>query len=331
MKQIAVIGGGSWGTALALLLTNNGNSVKLWSINPEVVENINVNKENSGYLPGFSFNGNITATLSMAEAVEGAEVVVMAVPSEGVRQVAGDLAKVITGRPLIVNASKGLESDTGLRLTQVIAQELPGIGDSCVALSGPNLAIEIARQVPSATVVASCDEDRAREAQQLFVAHHLRVYRSSDVAGVELGGALKNVYAIGAGISDGLGYGDNTKAVLLTRGLAEMVRLGEAMGAQPKTFMGLAGIGDLIATSASKLSRNLRVGYALGQGKTLAEAAEEVKQVSEGVPTCKAAYTLAESLGVYVPIMEQLYKVMFDGKSPRTAVADLMMRESKEE
>jgi len=329
--RVAVLSAGSWGTALGLLLVDNGNSVCLWSAEPDVVDDLRRNRQNSRYLPGYRFAGEVAATGSMAEAVEGAEAVVLAVPSGVVRLVAGELAKVLAGRPLLVNAGKGLESDTGLRMSQVLAEALQDAGEGCVALSGPNLAVELARQAPTATVVASADEARAVAAQRLLSCSYLRVYWSSDVAGVELGGALKNVLAIGAGICDGLGYGDNTKAALVTRGLVEMMRLGEALGAQRRTFMGLAGVGDLMATCASRLSRNLRVGMALGRGMTLAEAVAEVEQVAEGVPTCNAARNLAVSLGIEAPITEQLHRVLFEGKPAKAAVADLMLREPKEE
>ncbi len=195
----------------------------------------------------------------------------------------------------------------------------------------PNLAVEVARQIPTGTVAASADESLAIAAQGILSSPYFRVYRSSDIVGVELGGALKNVLAIGAGISDGLGYGDNTKAVLVTRGLVEVIRLGEALGAQPRTFMGLSGVGDLMATCASRLSRNLRVGMALGQGMSPAQALDEVKQVAEGVPTAKAAYNLAAAHGIYAPITEQIYKVLFEGRSCRDSVTDLMQRETKQE
>ncbi|MBI2844218.1 MAG: NAD(P)-dependent glycerol-3-phosphate dehydrogenase [Armatimonadetes bacterium] len=329
--QITVLGAGSWGTALALLLTNKGHSVSIWSPETDVVAEITSSRTNYKYLPGHVFSGEIAATESMPEAVAGAEMIIMAVPSSAVREVARKLSEACSNIPPLVNAGKGLESSTGMRLSQVISEEIPGAGQECVVMSGPNLAVEVARQVPTATVVASIDQERAARAQDVFSCRYLRVYRSSDVAGVELAGALKNVLAIGAGISDGMGYGDNTKATLVTRGLVEMMRLGEALGAQPKTFMGLAGIGDLITTCSSRLSRNLRFGIALGQGKSLNEAMAEVRQVVEGVPACKAAYSLASSIGICAPITEQLYKVLFEGKPPREAVADLMLREPKEE
>lgn len=329
--RTAVLGAGSWGTALGLLLADKGHDVSLWSNEPDVVEDIKANNQNSKYLPGCSFSGNVTATDSIAEAVEGAKVVISAVPSGVVREVVGRLVDVMMHDPLFVNAGKGLEGDTGLRISQVIAEVLPHTAKGCVCLSGPNLAVELARKVPTATVVASADPERALRAQSLFSSPYLRVYRSSDVAGVELCGALKNVLAIGAGICDGLGYGDNTKAAFVTRGLAEMIRLGEALGAQQRTFMGLAGVGDVMATCASRLSRNLRVGIAIGSGMTTEAALAEVKQTAEGVPTCRAAYALASSLGVYAPITEQIYGILFEGKPPLDAVTDLMLREPKEE
>lgn len=331
MKQIAVLGAGSWGTSLALLLTNKGHSVRLWSNEPEVVADVNTSRENTKYLPGIPFSGDVAATESMAEAVRGVEAILMVVPSNAVREVATELSGVIDGNPLLINAGKGLESNTGLRMSQVIAESIPGKYDDLVVLSGPNLAVEIARQIPTATVVASVNEDRAMQAQELINCHHLRAYRSTDVAGVEVCGSLKNVLAIGAGICDGLGYGDNTKAAFVTRGLTEMMRLGEALGAKQKTFMGLAGVGDVMATCASKLSRNLRVGMAIGRGLTLEQALAEVKQVAEGVPTCKAAYGLAASLNISAPITEQLHEILFNGKSPRSSVTDLMLREPKAE
>lgn len=329
--QVTVFGGGSWGTALALLLTNKGHAVRLWSNEPDVVRDIQTKRENSKYLPGHPFTGIIAATESMAEAVDGTAAIVIAVPSGAVREVAGELSGYLAKDLLIINAGKGLESDTGLRMSEVIGEALPVAAHGCVALSGPNLAVELARQVPTATVVASSDPNRALAAQDLLTAPYLRVYRSSDVAGVELCGALKNVLAVGAGICDGLGYGDNTKAAFVTRGLAEMMRLGEALGAQQRTFMGLAGVGDVMATCASRLSRNLRVGIAIGKGMTLEQALTEVKQVAEGVPTCRAAYSLASTHGIYAPITEQVHKILFDGRSPSQAVADLMLREPKEE
>ncbi len=331
MTQIAVLGAGSWGTALSRLLVDNNHSVRIWTPEADVVEDINTNGENSKYLPGYPYSASLLATTSLEEATRDAEAVLMVVPSSALREVSTELGRVMPSIPLLINAGKGLEMNTGLRLSQVLSETLPEAAPGAVTLSGPNLAVEVARKLPTATVAASADESRARLTQEIFSSRCLRVYRSSDVAGVELCGSLKNVLAIGAGISDGMGFGDNTKSALVTRGLVEMMRLGTALGAQQKTFTGLAGIGDLIATCSSRLSRNLRVGHALGRGLSVDQALAEVKQVAEGVPTCKAAYNLAESLGVNAPIIEQLYRVLFEGKDPTQAVTDLMLREPKEE
>lgn len=331
MSQIAVLGAGSWGTALARLLVDNNHSVRIWTIEKDVAADISSNRVNSKYLPGFEFSRETLATDDMDAVVSGADAVLMVVPSGVVRDVAGKLARAMPKIPLLIIASKGLEMDTGLRLSQVLSQVLPEVAPRAVSLSGPNLAVELAKQLPTATVAASLDESNARAAQTLLSCYCLRVYRSSDVAGVELCGALKNVLAIGAGVSEGMGFGDNTKAALVTRGLVEMMRLGTALGAQQKTFTGLAGIGDLLATCSSHLSRNLRLGLLLGRGMNLEQALKEVKQVAEGVPTCKAAYNLAQTHGISVPITEELCKVLFEGKSPKDAVTDLMLREPKEE
>ena len=322
----------NWATALTLLLARKGIPVRMWSCERQQLEQLSALRENRDFLPGHLLPDTVSITGDMAEAVAGAEAVVLAVPSSAVREVGEQLARACVGLPLIINAGKGLESDTGLRLSEVLAQVLPrSLSERIVALSGPNLAVELANEVPTATVVASSNEELSIAAQELFRSRSFRVYRNSDIVGVELGGALKNVIALGAGISDGLGYGDNTKATLITRGLAEMVRLGTALGAQAQTFQGLSGVGDLMATCASKLSRNLRVGMSLGRGETLEAALREVGQVAEGIPTCRAAYDLSRKHGIYAPITEQIFHVCFESKSAIHAVIDLMLGESKRE
>ena len=329
--DVAVLGSGSWGTALAVLLAKKGCSVNLWGI-PEESEAIARDRENARYLPGVRLPDTIHPTSDIDEALAGRDAVVLAIPSTGVRKVARLLEGKLSPDALLVNAGKGLESDTGLRGSQVIREELGDeIGRGCVALSGPNLAVELANDVPTATVVACPDPDRAAAAQELFWAPSLRVYRNPDVIGVELGGALKNVLAIGAGVSDGLGYGDNTKATLVTRGLMEMIRLGSALGADARTFTGLSGFGDLVATCASRLSRNLRLGLMLGQGKSLEESLRTLGQVAEGMHTCEAAFLLSRRHDVYMPITHEVHAVLFEGKSPRQAVHDLMSRDHKDE
>lgn len=329
--NVTVLGSGSWGTALAILLGKKGHSVVLWGLSKEA-DVLRRDRENARYLPGARFPDSVWPTSDLDEALAAPDAIVMAIPSAGVRQVASMIKGRLSPEILFVHAGKGLESDTGLRGSEVIAQVLGDeLGRRCVALSGPNLAMELANDVPTATVVASSDPARAALAQEVFSSPSLRVYRNSDIIGVELGGALKNVLAIGAGISDGLGYGDNTKATLVTRGLVEMTRLGVVLGADPRTFTGLSGFGDLMATCASGLSRNLRLGRMLGQGKSVTESLSALGQVAEGMPTCKAAYLLSRKHGVYMPITEQIYAVLFEGKCPRQAVHDLMTRDVKEE
>lgn len=328
---LAVLGSGSWGTALAVLLGKKGYSVKLWGI-PEEAEAVARDRENARYLPGVRLPDTVTSTADLDEALVAPDAIVLAIPSTSVRQV----AKLLNGRfgedTLLINAGKGLESETGLTGSQVIREELgEAIGDACVALSGPNLAVELANGIPTATVVACPDMDRAAAAQEIMSAPSLRVYRNPDRVGVELGGALKNVLAIGAGICDGLGYGDNTKATLVTRGLREMMRLGTALGADPSTFTGLSGFGDLMATCASRLSRNLRLGFALGEGKSVEQGLASLGQVAEGMPTCKAAYLLSSKLDICMPITEQIHAILFESKNPGQAVHDLMSRDHKEE
>lgn len=332
MLNTAVIGAGSWGTALAVLLGKKGSPVRLWARREALACAIERDRENTQYLPGVRLPDTVIATSDIVEALAGSEAVVLAIPSSGVREVLAMIKGRVASDVLLVHAGKGLESETGLRGSEVIAEVLGNAaGQSCVALSGPNLAVELAHDVPTATVVASSTPDNAAQAQALFSSPSLRVYRNSDIAGVELGGALKNVMAIGAGISDGLGYGDNTKATLVTRGLVEMTRLGVVLGADAKTFTGLSGFGDLMATCASGLSRNLRLGRMLGQGTSVDESLRSLGQVAEGMPTCEAAYLLSRKLNVSMPITEQIHAVLFDGKSPKTAVLDLMTRDFRDE
>lgn len=329
--RIAVLGSGSWGTALAISLGRKGYPVRLWGL-PEEAEALSRDRENARYLPGAKLPESIEPTSDLGFALADRDMVVLAIPSTGVRDVAVLLVGRLSPDVLLVNAGKGLESDTGLRGSQVIREALgEEIGARCVVLSGPNLAVELANAIPTATVVACSDLERASVVQEAFSSESLRVYRNPDVAGVELGGALKNVLAVGAGISDGLGYGDNTKATLVTRGLIEMTRLGVALGADVRTFTGLSGFGDLMATCGSHLSRNLRLGRMIGQGKSREESLAALGQVAEGMHTCEAAYLLSQRLGIDMPITTQIYAMLFEGKSPRQAVHDLMTRDRKDE
>ncbi len=334
MGHITVLGAGSWGTALAALLAANGHAVRLWAREESLVNALRMDRENARYLPGIAFSPLIQPTTSRAEAVAQTEVVVFAVPSGAMRQVAEEFAPYLAPDVLLLSASKGLEDGTGLRMSQVLAAILPNTEARTVVLSGPNLAVEMARGVPTASVAASTNPQAATAIQQLFThqaSPTFRVYTGADVIGVELGGAIKNVIAIGAGVCDGLGYGDNAKAALMTRGLTEAVRLGRAQGAEEATFLGLSGVGDLIATGASALSRNYRVGKALGQGRSLFDTLAELGQVAEGVPTTRALCELAARSQVEMPLCSALNAVLFENRSAPEMIHALMLRPPKPE
>jgi glycerol-3-phosphate dehydrogenase (NAD(P)+) len=318
VSACAVLGAGSWGTALAVLLARNGNRVSLWGRDSNEMVEIAATRRNERYLPGIDIPGEIELGL-----VEGAQFYVLAVPSDAVREVAHRLPD----DALVVVAAKGLDS-TGKRMSEVVQDVRPD-AQVCV-LSGPNLAVEIARGIPTATVIAS-DDGYAEQVRDAFLCRTFRVYTSRDIVGVELGGALKNVLAIGAGVSDGLGFGDNTKGALIARGLHEMCALGAALGAQRETFMGLSGVGDLFATAVSRLSRNYRVGYSLGRGSTLEAAVADLGQVAEGVPTSAAAVALAARHEVDVPVMQSVDRVLRGEITPLDGVSMLMERTAKDE
>lgn len=329
MKKIAVIGSGSWGTAISVVLANNGHAVYLWSYFKEESEKLNADRENKAFLPGVSLPDSIVCTHSLEEAIGEAELVVLASPSHTVRNVAKSISPYLTPDQPILNIAKGLEPDTQLRLSEVIRQEIPK--NPIAVMSGPSHAEEVGRFLPTTNVVASEEERLLPFIQDIFMSPVFRVYTNPDVIGVEVGGALKNVIALCAGISDGCGFGDNTKAALMTRGIAEIARLGVAMGASPATFHGLTGIGDLIVTCTSMHSRNRRAGILIGQGKSLDEALAEVKMVVEGVKTTEAAYALAQKLGIEMPIVEQMHAVLFEGADPKESAKALMNREKKSE
>ena len=331
---IAILGAGSWGTALALLLSGGGGIIRLWARDPAHVAALRSERVNARYLPGFVLPDAIEPTANLAEALCGVHTAIFAVPSGALRAVARETAPFLPPDALLVSAAKGLEDETGLRMSEVLAELVAGAEPRIVALSGPNLAIEIARQSPTASVAASRNPDAARAVQSLFHRQPVptfRVYTGTDVVGVELGGAVKNAIAIAAGVCDGLGYGDNAKAALMTRGLNEAIRLGTAQGAQTATFLGLSGVGDLIATGASRLSRNYRVGVALGQGRKLPDILAELGQVAEGVPTTKVLCALAERSGVEMPLCLALRRVLFDDDSAPDLIRALMLRPPKDE
>ncbi|WP_298038069.1 NAD(P)H-dependent glycerol-3-phosphate dehydrogenase [uncultured Desulfuromonas sp.] len=330
--NIGVIGAGSWGTTLADLLARKGYPVSLWAFEPELAEGMERSRENDLYLPGFVLAENLSVTSDLAGAVSGKEMLVLVSPSQVMRRVMEGAASHIGPDTLIVSASKGIENDTLLPMSDVLEAVLPeGLSGQLAFLSGPSFAREVAAGMPTAVVAASSDAGVARRVQEAFNTDCFRVYTGDDVVGVELGGALKNVVALAAGVCDGLGFGYNSRAALITRGLAEMTRLGVAMGARPETFAGLAGMGDLVLTCTGDLSRNRTVGMELGRGRKLDDILAGMQMVAEGVKTTLSAYQLARKLGVEVPITEQMYSILYEDKDPRQAVSDLMLRRLKSE
>jgi len=327
--SLAVLGGGSWGTALAAQLCRAGHRVRLWLRDPAVAEEINHQHRNRAYLPGIGLPPELGATTSLAEAVSGAGTVFVVIPSEFCRGVYRQLRAHAGDKVVIVSGTKGIEIDTLRRMSQVAGEEVPG--RSIAVLSGPSFALEVAREQPTTVVVASADLMVAEAVQRLVSTRTFRAYSSDDVVGVELAGSLKNVIAIAAGIVDGIGFGHNTVAALVTRGLAEIARLAVAAGARADTLSGLAGLGDLVLTCTGTLSRNRRLGQALGAGKSLADAMAETRMVAEGVRTTLAACALAERAGIEMPIATQMREVLYRGRPPREAVEALMLRTLKRE
>ncbi|KGG79760.1 glycerol-3-phosphate dehydrogenase [Caloranaerobacter azorensis H53214] len=326
---IGILGGGSWGTALALLLANKGYQVDLWVRDVSQCNYMKETRENKKYLPNIKLPDNINVTNDMEEAIYRKNIILLAVPSHAVRETIRKFKMKLRQQPILVNVAKGIETDTLLRISEIVKQELPDI--EYTVISGPSHAEEVSKSIPTAVVAASVNRKTAEYIQEVFMTPRFRVYTNPDVIGVELGGALKNVIALGAGISDGLGYGDNTKAALMNRGIIEISRLGEKMGANKNTFAGLSGIGDLIVTCTSLHSRNRRAGIKIGQGASLEEAIKSVGMVVEGVRTTKAAYKLAKKYDVKMPITEEIYGVLYEGKDVRYSVFNLMMRDKKHE
>ena len=331
-QSAAVIGTTRWGTTLAILLARRGVHVSLWARTEPEASVLRAANENTRRLPGYSFPETLRLTTDLREAVDSANIVVIAVPSARFRQNVKLLRGLDTGSAVILGATKGLERGTGRRMSQVLADELGSENASRYAvLSGPNLSQEVVQGSPSSTVIASLDEEIAKQAQSLFNSSRFRVYTNTDLVGVELGGALKNIIALGAGMADGMGYGDNGKAAFISRGIAEITRLGVATGAQPLTFSGLACLGDLIATCYSPLSRNHFVGQELAKGRHLEDILAGLGQVAEGVDTTPAALMLAGGLGIEMPITHQTYRVLYEGLAPRQALEELMARTPKPE
>ncbi|PLS02118.1 NAD(P)H-dependent glycerol-3-phosphate dehydrogenase [Neobacillus cucumis] len=326
-KIVTVIGAGSWGTALAIVLADNASNVRLWSHNEDQVKEINQFHTNKKYLPDIRLPELIVGYASLSDALMGVEHVILAVPTKAIREVLGNIRAIQKAPITITHVSKGIEPDTLLRISEIIAEEMPKeLLKNVVVLSGPSHAEEVSLRHPTTVTVSSESMEAAEQIQDLFINQNFRVYTNSDVIGVEIGGALKNIIALAAGITDGLGYGDNAKAALMTRGLAEIARLGTKMGANPLTFSGLTGIGDLIVTCTSVHSRNWKAGNLLGKGKTLDEVLDNMGMVVEGVRTTKAAYQLAQKYDVQMPITFALYNVLFNGKNPKDAVDVLMAR-----
>ncbi len=329
MTRCSVIGAGAWGTALGNLLASNGHDVMIWALEPEVVDSINSRHINERFLAGHPLDSRLKATGDLAAAVSQREFIVAAAPSHALRAVLTAAAPAIETGARIVVATKGIESETLALMTEVAGQVLPR--NPIVAISGPSFAAEVASRQPTAVVVASSDEAIAREAQTLFSCDYFRAYSHTDICGVEMGGSLKNVMAVATGIAEGLGLGFNARAALITRGLAEMTRLGVARGAKASTFAGLAGLGDLVLTCTGSLSRNRSLGMEIGQGRPLEEALKTRDTVAEGVVTTRSARALAQREGVEMPIVETVYRVLFESQPPRDAIGELMSRELKSE
>lgn len=327
--KIGILGAGSWGTALTVLLSDNGHDITVWSVDEKEIEMLDTKREHLTKLPGVKLPDSVRFTTDEQEVCKDAELLVMVVPSPFIRSTAKRVAPYITGAQTIVNVSKGIEDESLKTLTEVIHEEIPQC--KVGVLSGPSHAEEVGKRMPTTVVAGAKDEKTALMIQDAFMNDYFRVYASPDVIGIELGGALKNVIALAAGTADGLGYGDNTKAALITRGIAEIARLGTKMGASQETFYGLTGMGDLIVTCASVHSRNRKAGYLMGKGYTMQQAMDEVKMVVEGVYSAKAAKSLAEKYDVDMPIIMEVNKVLFEDKPAADAVRDLMLRDKKVE
>jgi glycerol-3-phosphate dehydrogenase (NAD(P)+) len=329
IQRTAILGAGGWGTALAVLWAKNGNAVTLWGHNADRVAKLRNARENNEYLPGIKLPESISVTSEMSDCA-GADLIVFVTPSTALRSVAKSLQAVSqNSSAILLSGTKGIEHGTGMRMTEVLHEVFAQ--NTVAVLSGPNLAVEVARELPTAAVLGCRNAQCAEELQGYLGSERFRIYSSDETIGIELGGALKNVFAIAAGASDGFGLGDNSKAALVTRSLAELLRLGTAMGGNARTFYGLSGAGDLIATCFSQLSRNRRVGERLGRGETLEQISASTHMVAEGVPTAKSAFECARKLGIETPIIDQVYSIVHEGKRPRDAMQELLARDQKAE
>jgi glycerol-3-phosphate dehydrogenase (NAD(P)+) len=329
LETIAILGAGSWGTALSVLWANRGRGVTLWGHDASRLEQLRQIRENKVYLPGIKIPGSVRLTSDLKECA-AADLIVFVTPSTSLRAIAIRLREALSNkRAVLLSCTKGIEHGTGLRMSEILGEIFPGHG--IAVLSGPNLAVEISRNLPTATVLACTETEYATQLQGFLSSPRFRIYTGDELPGIELGGALKNVFAIAAGASDGLGLGDNSKAALVTRSLAEMIRLGQPMGGDLRTFYGLSGAGDLILTCFSKQSRNRRVGEQLGRGQSLDQIASAMQMVAEGIPTTKSAYECARKLGVDTPIIDQVYALLYEGRTATQAMEALLERDQKPE
>lgn len=330
--KISVLGAGGWGTTLAILLHFNGHNLTLWEYNRSYAKLLSKRRENPDYLPGIKIPDEIIITHDIEESTSNQNMIVLAVPSQFLRGVIKHIRPADIKNAILVNVAKGIEIKTLMTMSQMLKDEMPSIDENQIGvLSGPSHAEEVSKRIPTAVVASSKSNEISRSIQAAFITSYFRVYSSSDLLGVELGGALKNVIAIGAGIIDGANFGDNTKAAIMTRGVAEIARLGVSMGASPETFSGLSGMGDLIVTCMSRHSRNRYVGEQIGAGKKLKEVLRSMNMVAEGVETCRSASQLAEKNNVITPITNEVYKILFEDKDPVKATTDLMSRDMKTE
>lgn len=327
--KVTFLGGGSFGTALSIMLAKNGYDINIWDRDKNVIEDINIKKENFKYLPKIIIPHNVKAFTNLEEAIEGSAFIVLAVPSHVVRSLSRQISSMVNEKQIVVSIAKGIEEDSLKRISQVIEEEIPQ--SPVVILSGPSHAEEVALDIPTLVVVTSKDMKSAEKVQDVFMTNKFRVYTNEDLIGVEVAGAVKNIIALAAGVSDGIGYGDNTKAALMTRGMSEIIRIGTKLGGKSETFSGLTGIGDLIVTCTSMHSRNRRAGILIGQGVSVEEAIAQIGMVVEGIKACNAFYKLKEKLDVSMPITDMLHKVLFEGKDAKYGVYELMSRDKKSE
>ncbi|MFC1501641.1 NAD(P)H-dependent glycerol-3-phosphate dehydrogenase [Elusimicrobiota bacterium] len=332
MKNIGILGAGSWGATIASLLCSKGHKVTLWEFDKEAASEF-AKKRVLSFFPGLKLSNNISITNNLKESVEKKDIIFLVVPSHTMRDVSKQvsLLGIDLKDTIIVSATKGIENNSLKRMSEVIAEEISGIGNRVVALSGPTHAEEVSKKIPTTVTVASKNMDAAKQCQNILMEPYFRVYTNPDIVGVETGGALKNIFAIASGISDGLGLGDNSKAAIVTRGLRELVKLGTKMGGKQITFFGLSGVGDLIVTCFSKHSRNRAIGEKIGSGKSIEESEKELIMVAEGVKTTQSAYDLGKKHGLDLPIIQQVYNILYKNKSPKEALNELMMRDAKPE